>query len=42
MASPSSLGGAIFMAFKLEKRSITSANATMEHASNGQMGQPAI
>ncbi|WP_232229828.1 hypothetical protein [Polaromonas glacialis] len=29
------------MVFKLENRSITSASATMEHASRGQMGQPA-
>ncbi|WP_426146293.1 hypothetical protein [Polaromonas sp. DSR2-3-2] len=29
------------MVFKLENRSMTSASATMEHASKGQMGQPA-
>ena len=41
MASPSSLGGAIFMVLRLENRSMTSASAMMEHASSGQMGQPA-
>ena len=41
IASPSSLGGATFGIFRLEKRSMISATAMMEQASSGQIGQPA-
>ncbi len=39
--SSSSLGGAMRGTRKLMKRSITSASATTEQMSNGQIGQPA-
>ena len=39
--SSSNLGGATRIRRKLEKRSIASVNAAMEHRSKGQIGQPA-
>jgi len=41
MASSSKWGGSIRAVLRLVKRSMTSASATMEQASKGQMGQPA-
>ena len=41
MASPTSLGGATCSMRRLKNRSITTAKANTEHASSGQMGQPA-
>jgi hypothetical protein len=41
MVSSSNFGGNTFTVLRLVKRSITSASAMTEQASNGQMGQPA-